>query len=327
MIRVSPFDPTLTTSGTIHATNANRCAILYLINESHIGMLLRFQGGKERVLPPWFSRAFRLEIPGPVEWSYLYTTGPTGSPVTIVTGEVYDPSEIKLSELSQGPLMRVANVGNSLPISGSTNSIVNDGNPAATQIVESTQVSSTGSNVIITNSGDLTLRQYVSSVLTDLFKVISGVAASGTNVQISDINHVTSILGKLLVKDIITATGTDLKLGRNSVDGNVLDAGSADTYVKAATGAIIFQVNGIQKAVIGNDLTLANGSRVCGINQFSGTGSGTFSHNSGGTPQYIGVTPNFVGSATVGVGNINSTTCQITIGVSQPWTAVAIRYT
>lgn len=326
MIPITPFDPTTATTGTITQTALNPCSTVYLMNQSPIILLLTFPNGDKQVLQPWYVRAFENKKPGPISWQHLYNLSIVGAPIKIVTGEIYESSEIKRSELPQGPTSLLSYIGNSVPVSTSTDSIVNDGNVTGTTIIEATQSGSSGSNVLVDNSGNVTIQQYVSSTLTQLFKIVAGVATNGTNVFISTVNHVTSILGKLLVKDIITASG-DLRLGRQGVDASVLDTGGADTYLKAASGQIFCQVGGVQKLGIGNDLTLNNGSRVTGMNQFSGTGSGTYNHNSGGTPQWIGVQHNQGGSSTTGINSVNSTTVNVVMGTGAAFTALAVRYT
>lgn len=326
MITINPFDPTMATSGRIIQTAVNPCSVVYLVNQSPIILILTFPNGDRQVLHPWYARAFINKLPGPIDWQVFQSLGISGAPVKIVTGEIYESTEISRTELPQGPTSLLSYIGNDVPVGTSTTSVINDGNAANTVVVEATLTGSSGSNVLIENDGDLVIRQYVAAVLTDLFKIISGVASGGTNVLISDINHVTSILGKLIVKDHITASG-DIHLGRNGVESSVLDTGGGDTYLKAASGAILFHVNGIQKAAIGNDITFPNGSRVTGMNQFSGTGTGTYNHNSGGTPQWIGVQHHASGSATTGINTITSTTVNVVSGTNNAFTALAVRYT
>lgn len=161
---ITPFDPSASVSGTIAVALVNRCAVIYLINESSIGIKLTFADGSTGVVPPWFARAFQLAVPNaPIEWSQLYTLGSTGAPVSIVQGEGYEPNEVEWAQLAQGPLNRQVNVGNTVTTTGGGGGVTtadflqNDGNAFATQIIEATPLGDTTSAVSLTNDGTLIL--------------------------------------------------------------------------------------------------------------------------------------------------------------------------
>lgn len=60
------------------------------------------------------------------------------------------------------------------------------------------------------------------------------------------------------------------------------------------------------------------------VGTFSGTGSGTFNHNCGTTPDFIAITENVSNATmTVGVDTIGSTTAHVNTGTASAWIAIA----
>jgi hypothetical protein len=160
---ITPFDPSAAASGSINTGLVNRCAVIYLINESAIGIKLTFADGSTGVVPPWFARAFQLAVPNaPIEWSQLYTLGSTGAPVSIVQGEGYEPNEVEWAQLSQGPLARQVNIGNTVNTTSSgsqtiVTNIINDGSVTPTQFIEASITGLPASTVSISNNGTMVL--------------------------------------------------------------------------------------------------------------------------------------------------------------------------
>jgi hypothetical protein len=210
---ITPFDPSATAFGTIQTGLVNRCAILYLINESQIGLKLMFGDGSTAILPPWYARAYYLNVPNaPVKWEQIasYNTGAGTAPFSLVTGEGYEPNEAEGIVFSQGPLARQLNIGNNLNVGTSTTQVINDGSPADTQVVEATQTGASGSNVVIENDGTVLVREGTTT-LVDLLKIIPGAA---TALILGAATRATQVVGDLFFNG---------KLGI-STSGNVLDA-------------------------------------------------------------------------------------------------------
>jgi hypothetical protein len=229
MRTITPFDPSATASGKIQTNLANACAVLYLINESHIGIKLTFADGSTGVVPAWFTRAFRLTTPNaPVEWSQLYTLNASSTPTNpLVFGEGYEPNEVDWRQLATGPLTRQINVGNTIPVASSTTSVVNDGNAANTSVVEATQSGAGGSNLLIENDGTISVKEGTTTLL-DLLKIIPGATIA---VLLGSATRAVQAVG-----DLFMSTG---KLGVTAA-GDVLDASSATvTNLKARTAGTI----------------------------------------------------------------------------------------
>lgn len=322
---ITPFDPVTNTSGTIQTGLVNRCAVLFLINESPMGLVLTFADGSQAVLPPFWARAYKMPVPGgPVDWQQQYNLPISSSPLFTVQGEGYEPNEVDMSQLAQGPLNRQSNIGNSIPVSTTVSQVVNDNNPANTVVVEATQAGAIGSNVIIENDGTVTIKDGT----TTLTNLIQLVALASTAIILGASGRDTQVAGNLLFNgklgisaagdtlDGVTvptqlnikSTGGDIVLFQNSTeigritnagnlrikggqigvssDGDVIDAsGAADTYIKTRTGG-------------GNiNFQVPNGSTRASI----GSGGLTFpsgAHIQWGSGDTLGVTHTFTGAAT-----------------------------
>jgi hypothetical protein len=216
------------TSGTIQTGLVNRCAVLFLINESPMGLVLTFADGSQAVLPPFWARAYKMPVPGgPVDWTQQYNLPIASSPLFTVQGEGYEPNEVDMSQLAQGPLNRQSNIGNSIPVSTTVSQVVNDGNPANTVVVEATQSGASGSNVVIENDGSLTIKDGT----TTLTNLIQLVALATTAIILGAAGRDTQVAGNLLFNG---------KLGMSAV-GDTLDAASVPTQlnIKSTGGDIV----------------------------------------------------------------------------------------
>lgn len=203
------FDPSAAAAGTIPTTTINPNGIIYLFNESSIGLRLTLPGGYTGVLPPWYVRAFMVPIAGAIGWQQLYTLSSSGSPLSEVHGEAYENAEITLAQLPQGPLMRQANIGNNVAVSANQ-SIINDGAAAGSTVVEATEIGSPQHNVLIDNAGNFLLQQYIGGVITTLLQISAGLANGTSNVLLGDGNHQTEVLGSLKVDGLTLLGATQL---------------------------------------------------------------------------------------------------------------------
>lgn len=125
--------------------------------------------------------------------------------------------------------------------------LVNDGSAPGTQIIESTESGSSGSNVSVLNDSTLVLQSFVAAVLTAYFKSIPSAGAGASVLQLGDVNRVVEVLGKALIDGLLVVTG----------DATFNGAGAGITVANQAT------VNGT-----GNNF-------FNGANYFGGTSTGT----------------------------------------------------
>ena len=253
-----------------------------------------------------------------------YLTAQGQAPATSVFISTYggnDPlTRLLFSGMPTGypiALARLSNIGNSLNVSTSATSLVNDNNPLATQIIESTPSGAPGSTIVVTNSGDVTIKGDVAGVLTTLLQIIS---ASST-VNISATGKQTNVNGNLTVAQNFLVTNG--KVGMSGA-GDFIDASSGtDAYFKCpGTNATVhlrdnsgteyctFTPAGVNPQ---NGINFTVG-RIKEINSGSNV-SGTINHGLSGVPTAVLVTCNTsLSSATVGASNYTSTQFRLDVG-------------
>lgn len=158
-----------------------------------------------------------------------------------------------------------ATVNGNLTVAGSfsagslqATTLVNDGAASSTQVIEAKQSGSSGSNVSIDNSGNMTLKQYVAATLTTIFQTIANAANGTSNVKLSDGNHQCEVLGSLLVDAATTLSGSLTVTGASTLNSSLSVAGTS-TLTGDATFAGKATINGG-----GTALTVANKAQING---------------------------------------------------------------
>jgi hypothetical protein len=144
-----------------------------------------------------------------------------------------------------------------------------------------------------------------------------------------------SIVGNLAAVTLLG--GANLPAGRLGVaaDGDRLDANGTTSFLKGAS-SISFQVpNGTSRAsvdsgginLLSGNISLLTGS-ISRVSKFTGTGSGTFNHGLGTTPDIILCNPCSAGSSsqTIGFAGLTSSQCTVTTGAGLAWQALAIKF-
>lgn len=103
---------------------------------------------------------------------------------------------------------------------------------------------------------------------------------------------------------------------RSGVNGDLIDASGTGVYLKGSGAGLLYQYpNGTTRWTRSQEST------------FTGSGSGTFNHNCGGTPTHVFAICSVASSSeTVGSANFNASQCQITCGASIAFRAMAIRF-
>lgn len=161
---VAQFNPAATAStpygpgGVFPAPHAgpNKLAIF---NESVYNLQLWLPDGSTAYLPAWSARLICRSLPAsaPIYWTVLETLAAANPPSSLVVVEAYEPSE-SVAEHFPAALTRQTNVGNTVSMSGgSAMNVVNDGQPAGTQVVEATASGDSVSSVSLDNIGNLVL--------------------------------------------------------------------------------------------------------------------------------------------------------------------------
>jgi len=95
--------------------------------------------------------------------------------VSLVTGEVYEPSEAQNRTFTEGPLTPTNECGGIRLTRTRADQIQykNDANTAST-FIEATLSGSPGSNIIIKNDGTIQSLEWIAGILTQIFKTGPG---------------------------------------------------------------------------------------------------------------------------------------------------------
>lgn len=278
------------------------------------------------------------------------------TPVAVLNNTVNAPSYALLVDTysvgEQPPgtypigLTRAVEISNTIPVGTSVLQLQNDGNAAPTFIVEATPSGASASAVLINNDGSMTIKGWNAGVLTTLLDIVaSGAVTIGKSGGLTTISGNLTVAGNTTHTGTTTATGTviagtvtapastDLKLGNNAVDANVLqavsggalfikNASSIQMQVPSGTNVLSLASTGITSTVditANGQITVANGvnynvGRIKDINNGSNL-SGTINHGLSGTPNAVLATCNTASSsATVGASSYTSTQFTLTIG-------------
>lgn len=303
---ITPFNPSTAPSGEI-ALNLANGGWFYVVNETIIAVTFRFGDGSQRTIPPLHEAMYRLtpdksrmcDYTTPYNLENVGAGSVTGS---TVFGEVYAPGEWSGGEFIASISSRLANVGNNVPLGQAASSVQNDGNAAPTQVVEGTPSGATSSQLKWNNDG-------------------SGTFGGGA-VVVNNAGVFTSIPASALPASAVATGYPAADLGAGALPASVTIAG----YLPLAGGTMTGKIDGssivgapvIQGALHG---TKGNGP-INGVNNTSGTGSGTFSHALGATPDCVQVTCTLANSSqTQGVDTWTSTTIHITSGAGYAWNA------
>lgn len=174
MQRIEPFDPTAATSGDFDLPLPNG-GWLVMMNESTVGLLLKFGNGQTRLINPFTLRAMRVTSKQvDCQWlqDYIITGGQAPTGLNITTGECYDPAEWEGGEFIIA-LPRLVNVGNQTS-GGTVANLVNDGQVANTNIIEATASGAPGSNVLVTNDGKVIITVLSNNAQAIAFSITPG---------------------------------------------------------------------------------------------------------------------------------------------------------
>jgi hypothetical protein len=340
---IPKFDPSLYINNpdggiiTTNGINANEQLVLY--NDSLCAIELFFQDQSQDILPPSWCKDWVREMPmGDIKFTIPFTLNLTGNPISLLYGVIYEDGEHIPSINS--PMQRSISVGNNEGINVSTtNSLVNNGNAADTTIIESTVSGQSTPSVTLTNDGLLQL-SVISNALIQLIKT----QTADPLLILGAASHILQVLSTLeLTSGVITtnntqvfnSSGYDTFIGARGTN-NVLHLQAGGTDLVTISNTLFNVISTPLKLSLG-DLQIGNGklvfndgSHVSRMHGFSGTGSGTFNHNCGTTPNLIMLTTANPGGGSQTLGynpsTLTSTTVDVTAGAGLPWVGLAIVY-
>lgn len=254
-------------------------------------------------------------------------------------------------------LNRQTNLGNGSIATTTTNTLINDGSAAGTQIIETTPTGEATSAFVVDNSGNLTLRTLNSNVWAVILSIISGGASPATALfhGIADNVPATGVTAGALPAGVTspnylpltggTLTG-QLTLDKAMSGADVIlaqlqasDASPAARWTisqRFSDSALYIkdQTNGHVPIVLGptagtstyfGTLTPLHGNGTFGIRgDFSGTSSGTFATGAGTTPTICLTEDDQSGSSMTMGAVISGTNVVITAGAAHTWLGVAL---
>src|SRR6185312_1109346 len=324
-------------------------------NESSVSLIVTVNQNKFRIHPWEIAKVTFDAQCDIIYWAQeVMLTNANSAPISLCLIDAYTADEV-VTDAFPIPLVRTTNVGGVVNTATVT-SLINDGNPDGTQIIETTPASQITSAFVLDNSGNLTLRTLSSSVWSIILQIVNGgaspatalfhgtadtassVAAAnvaagtlGSGVALSKISsdggHITSdgTLGNITANTIFT-TGTKSN-GTGNYGINATGPISTDNKQFATDGSgNLVAVGKIVGAggISATSLGLAGNTTFTRRGNFSGTGSGTVATGAGGTPTWIGITDNQSGSsATVGA-VISGSNAVVTLGASHTWMGIAL---
>ena len=354
---VAIFNPATDTSDTFTVPQSSANGKMVVYNESNISLQFTFQNGHTAYVPAWTAVLFA----GPfgnvnVTWAQqTILSGAGQAPLSQVVVETYDCHE-PVPGTFPAPLVRQANVGNSLNLSTSTTSIVNDGNAAGTQIVEATPSGDASSAVKLTNDGKLTIGNatHPGQISLDNGKITSDGSGDLT------VGGTLSATGNTFLSGTLAVTSnSSFSNGNVTIDtsGNVTIPNNTSYGIKdsGGTGRGIITLNASNEAqmhgITGNGaLTLWSDSNailkilggssgvqlltgtfqllagsVSRMTVFNGTGNQTINTGLGTTPTTVTTDCTTVSGSSQTIGFTNAQSSVVTTGAGLAWNGVAIK--
>lgn len=197
-----------------------------------------------------------FEVPGGRTWNgnlqidpMAELTNASSYPGSYVRIDTFGPGE-KPTGTYPMALPRNTNVGNTVDTNSvGTNTVTNDNNPSATTFVESKVTGSIGSNIIMQNQGLIEVLQWITGVLTQIFKIDPGAASV---VKLGNTGLQTEIIGNLLIDQGLTCNGNIFAGAGGSIGGGGL------LYSTIGVASFGLSING--KASLDNGAITTDGS-------------------------------------------------------------------
>lgn len=229
---VATFDPSAAVTGTFVPNLSNGIGKIVVWNESNWALDVTFTDGTTDLAPAWTATIFNLLGPsGKITWTQDTQLTASTPPISKVWVVAYRNNEA-IPGVFPLALVRQANLGNSVNLSTSTTSLVNDANALATQIIESTPTGAASSTISVLNDGTVVLKGDVAGVLTALLQTIPGAAAGASSVKLGDAARTVEVLGALQVDGNADTTGTLTIDGASSLDnGQITSDGTGNLTV------------------------------------------------------------------------------------------------
>jgi hypothetical protein len=183
-------------------------------NESPYALKFIF-GGTSRWIPAWTLDFYELEniqqVGRTIQFTPQNISSASNAPSTIALLTLMQRGD-KIPGTYPCPLTRQTNIGNGVIPTSSTNSIVNDGAAANTQVIETTPAGETTSAFVLDNEGNVTLRTVDAGVWAIVLQIAQGVSGGaatklfhGTADNATNATHAQDLNSEVTSEDTGTA--------------------------------------------------------------------------------------------------------------------------
>lgn len=271
---------------------------------------------------------------------------PTGAPAMQLTVHGYQKGNEPAESIAT--LNRLQNVGNPVPIGTAATNIVNDGNPAGTQIVEATTNDGV-QHVLMFNDGNLALQKNATSAdqeMLDLVDLAVGGHIWAVFLATGATHGLYFTANGAIPLELLASGGIQTDNGIISTDGlgkitsTKALGGANQAYFVIAPGdggtwsiseltadhGLAFVMGTVQLEVHPTKgiKPRNQGAFISGFSEFSGTVTGTYNHNmTNGTPDAVIPMQSVIGSQTMGFDTLGATTVHVTSAAGNAFTALA----
>lgn len=277
-------------------------AHLRLFNESGVGLQIRFDSGREDVVPAGAWPLYEIGAEQALVWTALYIL--PGAPHSAVYGVLYEPGET----VPATPVLGNSPIGIGGTVATTTGqSLKNDGSAPATAIIEATPSDQAASSITLDNDGSGFIRVLSANLLRSLLNVVRGNTGAGKaafTLGDSGDTSITTLYGVIGTGSVVPpatlaagAIPAGVTLPAGQVSAGTLPTGVAQTAISSDGGALTSDGFG--------NLT-ATGTVIGAVLKGGASDLYIVTHNAGATPVYIHfqvwngtalVTPFGIGSA------------------------------
>jgi len=166
---VAQYNPNAIGSQQSFSTNLpNGHGRMVIWNASNVAQTLQ-NGAYIDFCPAWTGMLYHLDQGEvTVKWAVHSTLISNGNPISLVTVVTYNDGEPMPANFPV-PLQYQTNIGNAGAVSSSTSNLINDGNVAGTQMIESTPTGAGSSTINVQNDGTINILGDQSGTLTTPF--------------------------------------------------------------------------------------------------------------------------------------------------------------
>lgn len=325
---VAQFDPSTETKTTFYGGFTNGQGKIVVYNQSPNNLQLAWDAFST-YCPAWTAMLYCISS-STVNLNWVIQTTLTNAaapPISQVTVEAFDPGETVMGTYPAS-LMHQTSIGNNVGTTvTATNAISNTTNAPLSNWLAVQPTDALTNTFTGDTSGNLTVKSDNTGTLTTLLQLIAG---ASPGVKLAAAAVLTEVLGTLQVDgaaDFDSTVQIDGTLSINSTQGIIQAINSTSggrIQIQNNAGGVIaqFDSGGITMG-IGN-VNFFEGA-IARESRFTGTTTGTYTHNMTAAPNWVGPMQSAIGSQTMGYDSVGSTTVHVTSGAGNAFTAQCFR--